>query len=251
MKKLLTKKTMLEKYLNNEISARDYILYSICKNHGGKMNGLWSISTACTACELCRKRHESGKITFKEAQKTIEAICICLFCYSFDMLRRYPSLKKKLEDNTSFYCYNDLKDSDIPFINAAFFRFEAFGDLINVQQFKNYSTIAKNNKHCTFTLFTKNAFIVKNALEMYGIEIPENMIIIYSNPLMNTEKELEEVKKKYSFIDKVFNVYSPAGAAHFNKCINCGARSCANCLKCYKKSENYNDNNLIEELKKS
>ena len=249
--KLLNKKTKLEKFLEGKISAEQYIEYSICRKHGGKMRGLLSISTACTACELCRKRHGEGKITFKEAQKIIDAICICLFCYSFDMLRRYPSLKKKLEDNTKFYCYNDLKDSDIPFINAAFFRFEAFGDLINIQQFKNYCTIARNNKHCTFTLFTKNAFIISSALEMCGLKIPDNMIIIYSNPMMNTTQELDEVKKKYSFIDKVFNVYSPAGAEHFNKCINCGARSCAKCLKCYKKSEEHENNNLIEELKKS
>jgi hypothetical protein len=251
MKNIIIKKSKFEKFMEGKITAADYIEYSICKKHGGKMKGLWSISTACTACELCRKRHGEGKISFKEAQKIIEAICICLFCYSFDMLKRYPSLKKKLEDNTKFYCYNNLEDKDIPFINCAFFRFEAFGDLINVQQFKNYCTIAKNNKHCTFTLFTKNSFIVKNAFEMYGIEKPENMIIIYSNSMMNTEKELEKVQEQYSFIDKVFNVYSPAAIEHYNKKVNCGARACAKCLKCYKKSENSDFNNLIEELKKS
>ena len=61
------------------------------------------------------------------------------------------------------------------------------------------------------------------------------MIIILSSVLLNTAIDADTASAKYPFIDKVFTVYDKEHAQDVN--INCGARSCAECQRCYHKSE--------------
>jgi hypothetical protein len=66
-------------------------------------------------------------------------------------------------------------------------------------------------------------------MEMYGISKPDNMTILYSSIRVNECES--DILNKYDFIDKVFTVYDPETAKGI--AINCGARDCRKCARCY------------------
>ena len=218
----------------------DYIKQGLCTKHNDKMEGLISLSTAAICNEYCKKR-------------ACNKDCICAHCYANNMLSMYKDLAVKNTINAHILTNIELAADSVPFINACIFRFESFGDLINELQFKNYCTIARKNQNCTFTIWTKNAFIIRRAFEIYGNIKPKNMIIIFSSPFLNTPAE--SMTEKYPWIDKVFTVYSldymraqGMSVKAIDKFINCGAKSCAGCQKCYNKK---NRTTFINEMLKS
>jgi hypothetical protein len=182
----------------------------------GKMEGMASLSTSPLCNPNCIKRMNAGET-------------VCAHCFSARMQKRYKNLNEKLVRNTEFLTTTELTPDDVPFLNMSLFRFESFGDLNNALQVKNYFTIAEANSHCTFALWTKNPWIIEEAINEYGINKPDNLIIILSSVLLNTP-----TTPGYDFIDKVFTVYDKKAAESVN--INCGARSCATCRRCYTKT---------------
>jgi hypothetical protein len=64
-----------------------------------------------------------------------------------------------------------------------------------------------------------------------GIKKPSNMRIVVSSPMLNKPIELD--RKKYWMVDKVFTVYDKKFINEHNVDINCGARNCLGCKKCY------------------
>lgn len=206
---------------------------SACLKHTGKMTDLISISTSPYNW-LCNLR---AKI----------AGSICSHCFSRRMMRRYPALAAKLQRNAAFYSHYDLKPEDVYTFNpkSGYFRFEAYGDLFSPLQVKNYFTIASVNSHLNCALWTKNPQIIKAAIEMYDLEKPDNLNIIFSVAGLNSE--FSEViydalqATGYSFIDKVFTVFD-----HDNGHINCGAKACAKCGLCYTKNDTVFVNELLK-----
>ena len=75
-----------------------------------------------------------------------------------------------------------------------------------------------------------------------GYKKPENLNIIISSLFINKQLNISN----YNFADKVFTVYDKKTATDRNININCGARDCSTCLKCYTK----NDIKVINELLK-
>ena len=67
---------------------------------------------------------------------------------------------------------------------------------------------------------------------------PDNLIIIRSSMFIN-----KAVKPGYWFVDKTFTVYDKEYIKANQVDINCGARDCINCLKCY----THNDKREIRE----
>ena len=196
-----------------------------CLNHGGKMAGLISISTS-PFNPVCNKRAENVN-------------SICHYCFSRRMMKVYKSLAAKLERNADWLSTAELTAADVyPFKpKSGFFRFEAFGDLFSTLQVKNYFTIAAA-LDCDCALWTKNPQIIKAAIDEYGLVKPSNLNIIYSVAGLNSNAAaaIYDAFKAcgYGFIDKVFTVYDKEHADGVN--INCGARDCATCGKCYKKN---------------
>lgn len=121
-------------------------------NHSGKMEGMQSLSTSCLCNEYCKNRSSNSEL-------------VCSHCYAQRQMKRYKNLNACLERNTEILTSRILKEAEIPMINASFFRFESFGDLINVTQVINYFNICKRNKHVHFALWTKNPWIIEEALE--------------------------------------------------------------------------------------
>ena len=200
---------------------------NVCINHTGKMAGMYSISTSCTLNKYCIERAKN-----KDS--------ICSNCFAQSMFRNswYKWTMRRCEENTRILTESVLALEDLPIINAFAFRFESFGDLNNTTQVINYFNICNINPRVTFAIWTKNPFIIANAIRD-GHKKPENLIIIYSSPLKDRPVELKKIKSVFPFIDKVFTVWtSKQTAAKHNICINCGARACIKCLRCYTKSSN-------------
>lgn len=192
----------------------------LTQKHTGKMCGLCSCSTSPYCNGICEKRAK-------------KAGSICSKCFSFAMNNQYTNLAKMLVSNSEYLYNNIIPDNMIPrlFSETGFFRFESFGDLATSIQVVNYFKLAAANKHMQCALWTKNPWIIKKAMDEYGLTKPENLQIIGSSCMIN--KPMIEYYKKYDFIDHVFTVYSKDYVKEHNIDITCGARSCATCTKCY------------------
>lgn len=212
--------------LMNETEKLNYL---ITWKHTGKMENMVSLSTSVLLNENC-KAHRNC------------AGSICENCYAFEQLHAYKTQRVKLERATEFLTSHVVDFDNIPVLNVKLFRFESFGDLNNSIQVINYFNIARKNPDTTFTLFTKNPFIIDYALKEYGVSKPENFIVILSSLFKNHEFNIDKMKALYPFVDKIFTVYTPEYINENGITINCGARNCFTCRKCYDK------NNGIEYL---
>lgn len=201
-----------------------------CTNHTGKMSGLHSLSTSVNANPHCVKRQANGN-------------SICAHCFAASMMKQYKALNEATTRNAEILTASVLPVSVLPLIPVRYFRFEAFGDIINTNQVINYFNIAKKNPDTLCALWTKNPHIVAKAIEM-GHEKPANLQIVLSSPLMN--KPIKATKN--SFIDKIFTVYDKQAAQAVN--INCGARSCLACGRCYRPNPNGEQIQYINEILK-
>ena len=211
---------MAKKKTWEQMTEREKYLYIICKNHSGKMEGMWSLSTSVLKNALCI------------AHRMVKG-SICEHCYAHQMASYRKSQAVKLDRATEFLTSHIIAYADIPLINAQIFRLEAFGDLSNGIQVVNFFNLAEKNGGTVFTLWTKNPHLIKEAMATYGIKKPSNLIIIVSSLFINYELDLRKVQVTYPFVDKVFTVYDKAFIAEKGIQINCGARHCFTCRKCY------------------
>lgn len=186
--------------------------------HSGKMEGMQSLSTSCLCNKYCKNRSSNSEL-------------VCSHCYAQRQMKMYKNLNACLERNTEILTGRILKEAEIPMINASFFRFESFGDLINATQVINYFHICKKNKHVHFALWTKNSWIIEEAIES-GEKKPSNLQIVYSSPCLNNP-----VDPGYEFVDKIFTVFDKDYIKKNGIEINCGAKSCLLCNKCYRRSK--------------
>ena len=200
--------------------------------HTGKMQGMQSLSTSALCNKYCKARAK-------------DITTICHACYAVNLMTRYKNTAKVLEGNTKALTTSIIPVEDMPIINAQIFRLESFGDLNNEIQFINYINLCRANKGVTVSIWTKNLGIIDRVLKD-GYKKPSNMIIIYSNPFVDMPINQDKYKKAYPFIDKFFNVYTKEYATENNTPINCGARKCIECRKCYSKRTT----DTINEIKK-
>jgi len=197
-------------------NSKKYNGLHLTTNHTGKMSGMYSLSTCCACNKYCEKYA-------KDPSK------VCSKCYAGTMMKMYKALNKALKRNTEILTTEIIDKDKLPLINALYFRFEAFGDLNNDIQVINYFNICNKNKSVHFALWTKNPFIIQKVLDA-GYKKPQNLQIILSSHYLNVVAD----KSKWDFVDKVFTVYTPDFIADNNIEINCGAKSCLKCHKCYK-----------------
>ncbi len=191
----------------------------ICTNHTGKMKKLWSLSITPHNI-LCEKRSRNMK-------------SICSKCYSRTMQRVYSSLSKCLHRNMEILTSRILREDEMPRLSnkIKLFRFESFGDIINELQVVNYFHMAAANPDTHCALWTKNPWIIKKAMEIYGISKPDNLTIIGSS--YNVNEAMNDYYKRYDFIDYIFTVYDEDYIREHHVDINCGGRSCRDCQRCY------------------
>ena len=78
-----------------------------------------------------------------------------------------------------------------------------------------------------FAWWSKNAPIINEAFEQVGK--PRNVVMVESSEKLNVQKEIS------ANFDKVFTVYDLEHIVGQKVNINCGARSCNTCRRCYSK----------------
>ena len=206
------------------------IYEAICRNHRGKMEEMWSLSTSCRLNPYCLARHENGD-------------SICAKCFAIRQTEYQRTLAEKLERNTELLTEKIIPEDCWPMLPLNIFRLESFGDLNNVIQVVNYFNFAKVNQNTIFALWTKNTFLLKEAREG-GIEKPSNIIIIESAPLINTPIEPSD-----PWVDKVFVVWdkSHKGCDFINCRKGDGKdKKCVECQNCYR----FDDPKVINEIVK-
>lgn len=189
--------------------------------HDGKMQHIHSISTSTLLNENCRERAKN-------------VLSICHYCYSEALTKCRKQLEARLKGNTELLTKSVIPFEELPTITDDIFRFESFGDLMNSTQVKNYFNICRKNPFTTFALWTKNPAFIDMAIKA-GSAKPENIIIIYSSPIIGAPAVNAKVLQRFPFIDKCFTVFTPEQAE--NVIINCGSRSCFTCRKCYSKDD--------------
>lgn len=229
------------------INPAPYALH-LTPNHGGKMQGFQSLSTACIVNPRC--------IAYSK-----NPLFICNKCYAITTMEaRGENFQGCFIDNFYLLNYFILPAEMLPFINARVFRLEAFGDIASENHFINYINLCNKNSHTQFSIWTKNPDIIEKVFAA-GYKKPENLIIIISSPEMNKQLNINN----YPYADKVFTVYTYDYAAENDITINCAvtpfkpaeikkseikelneARSCINCMKCY----SHNNTIYINELLK-
>ena len=193
-------------------------------NHSGKMTGINSIGTTCANNPWCQKRREN-----KES--------VCSKCYAETYMKMRKALKKRLEDNAEILTNRLLRDREIPVTNAAIFRFESFGDLYNATHLENYIAICNRNPYTHFGLWTKNTWILDEVFNDNRVAKPDNLSIIVSSHKLNKETDID--RERYWFVDHIFTVYDKNFIKENNIEINCGARDCLGCQRCYHKDTEF------------
>lgn len=190
----------------------------ITKDHTGKMKGMQSVSSSCMCNSRCAK---NAKVEGSVCQK----------CYAMRQMKMYKKMQPIMEQNYNLLTNGIIPEEELPILNCAFFRIEAFGDIANVNHAINYLNLIRKNPHVFFGWWTKNPDLLDKAFKKTGYEKPANVNIIRSSMFIN-----KPVKPYYWFVDKTFTVYDKATIAEKGVEINCGARSCLTCHKCYEKN---------------
>jgi hypothetical protein len=199
----------------------------------GKLKGVPAVNTSPLDNPFCEKMSK------------VEG-SICSFCYSRKMvagIRR--NCRKGWKENGEVLSSGLIGEKTIKAMRIpekavnGIVRFSAHGELINEFHCWNLIQIARVHPDITFALWTKRLDIVRNCLDV--VSKPENLIIIYSNPTVDSIIPVAILQVRYPFVDKVFNVISNDSDA-----VNCGARSCATCQLCYSKDTT---SEIIEKLK--
>lgn len=195
-------------------------------NHTGKMEGMCSLSTSCLNNERCKRNAER-----------FGPDSVCARCYAAKMLTYKHSCEKKFSENGNILSTKVIPINKWPKINPKAYpviRLESFGDVQNAIQAANYFRLAKANPKVTFTAWTKNIDLYEKANRI--VKKPANFILIASSPMLNKNIDIS----KHPIVDKTFTVYTYdyiKENAIRPEFINCGARSCLTCQKCYKANE--------------
>ena len=196
----------------------------VTKKHTGKMNGMISLSTSTRDNPFCQSMQKTD--------------AICKKCFAKNCERMYGDRKMPLEERVvqSWKKNGDILSTEKNvslLVNASYFRFHSFGELINKQHALNFFSICRQNPDTNFALWTKRPNLVEVERK------PANMILIYSSPKINVVSELPEG------FDKVFTVFETKYINDNNININC-ENSCISCRKCY----THNDITFINERMK-
>lgn len=197
----------------------------ITTNHTGKMTGMQSLSTSCKTNPNCARYSQIPG-------------SVCSKCYAQRQMKMYTNMSAAFERNADILTTRILDNEELPLINACYFRFEAFGDLHNVTQIINYFNICKKNPDVHFALWTKNPYIIKEVAD----QKPKNIVILVSSLFINKPIDIENMP----WIDKVFTVYDKETIEREKININCGARNCLKCHRCYKKGGAKNVNEKLK-----
>ena len=182
-------------------------------SNGLKMEGFSSLSTCARDNVRCA---ENAKVKGS----------ICAKCFASRAFNVHKNLEASTRRNGKILRDRLFEVSELPTLNADYFRIESFGDVGNVTQARNYIRLAKANPGTRFGWWTKNPDIIDAAIKLEGR--PKNISFVLSSLMLNQEASAA----RWPWVDVVFTVYDKT---HTDVKINCGGTHCMDCLRCYKK----------------
>lgn len=184
----------------------------------GKMDGIPSVSTSCLVNPYCQARMKNGEM-------------VCAHCFAETQQKQYSASREHSIANYELLNGEILPLELLPkFGNVQKVRIESFGDLGSITQAINYLNMVKVNPSVTFAWWTKNHnFVIKAIDRVFNGKKPKNLVLVASSVRLNEQAKLP------AYFDKVFTVYDKKTIARDGIEINCGARSCASCGRCYSK----------------
>lgn len=226
---------------------------SFTTKHDGKMTGMCSLSTTCKTNRICRARIErafrlvvpgfdletASPDDVKQARELLSAyirenpesqdVCICGFCFSDRQQDYQTSMIDPLDHNAEILNNGIIHSDWLPVLNNLFFRGESFGDFASVNAVVNVSNLARKNPGAKVVPWSKNIPFFREAFREYGK--PANMRLIKSSEYIN---KIDEIRPdEIGTVDAVFTVVTEEYAKAHRIKINCGARACLACLRCY------------------
>jgi hypothetical protein len=201
----------------------------------GKLLRIAALNTSPLDNAFCKKMHNSEKkyktkksklpngfdkiftVYYKEIENELETVCNK--CYSCKMLNGIrKTCRKPWHENGEKLSSGIIPKNEVIETSSIYYRFNAHGELINMNHMINLMNIVKNNPKTKFALWTKRKSIVQKWLKEN--HKPDNVNFIYSNPVIQNNTE--------------------------NVNINCGARNCFDCAICYEKNSIVNVNELLK-----
>lgn len=236
-------------------------LINISTGMSGKMDGVLSLSTPCLDNPRCQTYIKCSDF-------------VCNKCFANATLHArdnvYQSLSKNKilwERNLSFEeaysiaweivatCEKQYIDYDVKM-----FRLESFGDIANPIHARNYIYICSLVQHLDSSIdiawWTKNPNYIETAVkEISTIENGENVLAAWrenTNVVLSSHfMDVPYPQKARKHYEEVFGMEVLTFTVHrvpeTSPIVNCGARSCRACRRCYKKENRGTD--VIEALK--
>lgn len=200
----------------------------------GKLEGYPGITTSCKQNALFLARRSNADM-------------ICHECFAADTLDRYDAADEHATLNSLLLQHNAIPADLLPrFRNVQEVRIEPFGDQANTQQSLNMITMCNANPRVRFGWWTKNPGIVDRAIKIAGR--PVNVSFVLSSCFKNKELKLADVQRVFPWVDHVFTVFTKDYIKDHDIKINCGARNCWECGRCYK-NDGTTDGQIREQLK--
>lgn len=207
-------------------------------NRASKLAGLTSISTSALDNKFCMAKKLQAML---HPEKNI----ICRFCYAITQQRQQIGVmlcgirNKKILSSVlipiKYFKYADVGTDKNQ-------RIEAFGDVDNTTQTRNYIRLCKAWLKKFFAAWSKNTLIWFQSFEIEGK--PVNLCFVVSSLIINV---IQPIAEKYMcYVDHRFTVFEKQFAKDHDIKINCGGRKCLGCLLCYRKNNVFD----IYELKK-
>jgi hypothetical protein len=144
---------------------------------------------------------------------------VCSVCYAMRLSRLYGKKSMAPFERNGRLLNSDLEDWQLPRLNVAFCRLHSFGELESNKHFLNLVRICKTNPQTEFALWTKRPGLVDVQLT------PSNLVLVHSTLMIDGRPVIPKG------FHKAFTVYTMES----NVALNCWAKSCFSCLKCYRR----------------
>ena len=186
--------------------------------HGGKMNGIRSISTNPLSNHFCQRMHGCGNTDI-----------ICTHCYATNLVGFRRGLWEHMESNSKILSERVLCLEELPKYTDELMRFHSFGEIINHTHVVNIFNICYNNPQTQHVIYSKRCDMLEDMEHLK----PSNLRVIESNALVNNVYRVP----KSSIADCVFNVVTPDYLEEHPEYTTTCKMACDSCRLCYTRNK--------------
>ena len=187
------------------------------KKRASKLDGLNSINTSALNNQFCIDMYKNKK-------------SICSYCYATNQEKQYTNVNKRYLNHLQILSETILTDKQIKAFKftSQYVRLHSFGELVNLNHLLNFYRICELWPGLNFTLWTKRIDLISKLSFK-----PNNLRLIYSNPILNRKLKAVLPRLKALKFTAVFSVFDKLTAIANKTNINCNG-NCKDCLLCYR-----------------